>query len=75
MSEPESSDEEEDLEAAMARAIEESKPRPEEVKKEVEESPPKEATVSPKEDVFVPNEEGEQKSAEELLSEFEKMLG
>ena len=35
-----------------------------------------EPTPEPKEEtVEVPKEEGEQKSAEELLSEFEKMLG
>ena len=54
---------EEDLEAAMAQAIAESKPAakaPEVVDVAVEE---------------IPTEEGEQKSAEELLSEFEKMLG
>ncbi|MGZ3786971.1 MAG: hypothetical protein ACXVLQ_00525 [Bacteriovorax sp.] len=54
--------EEIDLEAEMARAIAESKPAP------------KVAAV-----VDIPDEvpavEGEQKSAEELLSEFEKMLG
>ena len=50
---------EEDLEAAMAQAIAESKP----------------AQVKAPVDVDVPEVEGEQKSAEELLSEFEKMLG
>lgn len=55
-------EEEIDLEAEMAKAIAESKPAP------------KAAAV-----VEIPDEvpavEGEQKSAEELLSEFEKMLG
>lgn len=51
-----------DLEAEMARAIEESKPAQ---KATVVEIPADEA----------PAVEGEQKSAEELLSEFEKMLG
>ena len=54
---------EEDLEAAMAQAIEQSKP--------VTKAP---QVVDIKLD-DVPAEEGEQKSAEELLSEFEKMLG
>lgn len=54
-------EEEIDLEAEMARAIEESKPAA------------KAAVVEVPEDV--PVVEGEQKSAEELLSEFEKMLG
>jgi myosin heavy subunit len=49
-----------DLEAEMAAAIAESK------------SPPPPA---PSADEEVPQIEGEQKSAEELLSEFEKMLG
>lgn len=55
-------EEEIDLEAEMARAIEESKA-------------PQKATVVevPVEDA--PAVDGEQKSAEELLSEFEKMLG
>lgn len=53
--------EEIDLEAEMARAIEESKPAEKVVDIEVAED--------------VPAVEGEQKSAEELLSEFEKMLG
>lgn len=55
--------EEEDLEAAMAAAITESTPE--------ETSAP--AAESAEEDV--PVNDGEQKSAEELLSEFEKMLG
>ena len=55
--------EEEDLEAAMAAAIAESKP---------EAKAPQVVDVPLEE---VPAEEGEQKSAEELLSEFEKMLG
>lgn len=55
--------EEIDLEAEMAKAIEESKPAA---------KAPQVVDV-PLEDV--PVEEGEQKSAEELLSEFEKMLG
>lgn len=54
-------EEEIDLEAEMARAIAESKPSPKAVVVEI----PDEA----------PAVEGEQKSAEELLSEFEKMLG
>ncbi|MBC7540054.1 MAG: hypothetical protein H7281_14620 [Bacteriovorax sp.] len=54
-------EEEIDLEAEMARAIEENKPAA------------KAAVVEVPEDV--PVVEGEQKSAEELLSEFEKMLG
>lgn len=54
-------EEEIDLEAEMARAIAESKPSPKSVVVEI----PDEA----------PAVEGEQKSAEELLSEFEKMLG
>lgn len=54
-------EEEIDLEAEMARAIAESKPSP---KSEVVEIPEEAPAV-----------EGEQKSAEELLSEFEKMLG
>ena len=53
--------EEVDLEAEMARAIEESKPEVKTMTSEVTED--------------VPAVEGEQKSAEELLSEFEKMLG
>lgn len=58
--------EEDDLEAAMAQAIAESQAAPP--------APPAPQVV----DVAleeVPAEEGEQKSAEELLSEFEKMLG
>lgn len=51
-----------DLEAEMAAAIADSK-----------KSPPPPAAPSPEEDV--PQMDGEQKSAEELLSEFEKMLG
>lgn len=54
---------EDDLEAAMAQAIADSKPAA---------KAPQVVDV-PLEDV--PVEEGEQKSAEELLSEFEKMLG
>lgn len=57
---------EEDLEAAMAQAIADSKPAP------VAEKAPQVLDVVAEE---VPVEEGEQKSAEELLSEFEKMLG
>ncbi len=56
----------EDLEAAMAQAIADSKPAP------AAEKAPQVMDI-PLEDV--PQEEGEQKSAEELLSEFEKMLG
>lgn len=51
-----------DLEAEMAKAIQESKPAPKAA-----------AVVEVPEEV--PSVEGEQKSAEELLSEFEKMLG
>jgi len=54
--------EELDLEAEMAKAISESK------------APSKPQTVEVTAD-NIPSEEGEQKSAEELLSEFEKMLG
>lgn len=50
-----------DLEAEMAKAIAESKPKQE---------APKTLDVED-----IPANEGEQKSAEELLSEFEKMLG
>lgn len=53
---------EDDLEAEMARAIEESKPAAQ--KATIVEIPDE-----------VPPAENEQKSAEELLSEFEKMLG
>ncbi|EQC47272.1 hypothetical protein [Bacteriovorax sp. Seq25_V] len=56
-------DEEEDLEAAMAAAITESQ------------APAEEPVSASDEDMMVPSNEGEQKSAEELLSEFEKMLG
>ena len=56
-------EEEEDLEAAMAQAIKESAPTP---------KAPQVVDV-PVDDI--PNAEVEQKSAEELLSEFEKMLG
>ena len=52
-----------DLEAEMAAAIQESKPAPKSAPVEI--SAPEE----------IPEIEGEQKSAEELLSEFEKMLG
>ncbi len=55
-------EEEIDLEAEMAKAIADSKPAPKSA-----------AVVEVAEDV--PVVEGEQKSAEELLSEFEKMLG
>ncbi len=54
-------EEEIDLEAEMAKAIAESKPAPKAAVVEIQEE--------------VPSVEGEQKSAEELLSEFEKMLG
>jgi len=50
-----------DLEAEMAKAIADSK------------TPPPPSAPNPDEEV--PENEGEQKSAEELLSEFEKMLG
>lgn len=59
---PVQQEEEIDLEAEMARAIEESKPA-------------QKATVVEVPADDVPAVEGEQKSAEELLSEFEKMLG
>ena len=55
--------EEEDLEAAMAAAIQESKPK----------ASPEPVNEVPIDDI--PVAEVEQKSAEELLSEFEKMLG
>ena len=55
-------EEEVDLEAEMAKAIAESK------------APPKAAPAADISD-DIPVVEGEQKSAEELLSEFEKMLG
>jgi myosin heavy subunit len=55
--------EEDDLEAEMAKAIAESKAAP---------TPPPPAASNEDE---IPAMEGEQKSAEELLSEFEKMLG
>lgn len=55
-------EEEIDLEAEMARAIAESKPS-------------KPATVVEVPEDEAPAVDGEQKSAEELLSEFEKMLG
>jgi hypothetical protein len=58
--------EEEDLEAAMAAAIADSKPAAPAPKA------PQVMDVVPEED---PTEEIEQKTAEELLSEFEKMLG
>ncbi|WP_290734502.1 hypothetical protein [Halobacteriovorax sp. JY17] len=64
---PESAPEEEDdedLEAQMAAAITESMP---------EEAPAPAAAEAAVDDV--PVNDGEQKSAEELLSEFEKMLG
>lgn len=54
-----------DLEAEMAAAIQETKAPPPPA--------PKPAAVEPPSDI--PEVEGEQKSAEELLSEFEKMLG
>lgn len=54
-------EEELDLEAEMAKAIQDSKP-----------APKVEAVVEADD---IPVVEGEQKSAEELLSEFEKMLG
>ncbi len=54
-------DDEEDLEAAMAAAITDSQAPAEEPASDDE--------------MMVPSNEGEQKSAEELLSEFEKMLG
>ncbi|MCB9061213.1 MAG: hypothetical protein H6622_06805 [Halobacteriovoraceae bacterium] len=58
-------EEEEDLEAQMAAAITESAPAPS--------APVDNSEVE--EELGVPANEGEQKSAEELLSEFEKMLG
>lgn len=65
---PPAADDVEDLEAAMAQAIADSRP----AAPAVAEKAPQVMDV-PLEDV--PQEEGEQKSAEELLSEFEKMLG
>ncbi len=62
----ESSSEEEDLEAQMAAAISESTPAEPIQEESSSEEPAAEG---------VPENEGEQKSAEELLSEFEKMLG
>ena len=59
---PAPAEEELDLEAEMAKAIADSKP--------ASKATPVEVPVDD-----VPAEEGEQKSAEELLSEFEKMLG
>ncbi len=61
---------EDDLEAAMAAAIEET-PAPEEtVSKAPSEAPAEESTEE-----SIPSNGGEQKSTDELLSEFEKMLG
>lgn len=54
---------EDDLEAQMAAAIQESAPAAEA------------APEASEDEIMVPSNEGEQKSAEELLSEFEKMLG
>jgi myosin heavy subunit len=59
-------EEEEDLEAMMAQAIADSKPAA---------PAPKAPQVMDLADDEAPAEEVEQKSAEELLSEFEKMLG
>lgn len=58
-------DSEEDLEAAMAAAISESQAP----------AAPAAPVAAADDDMMVPSNEGEQKSAEELLSEFEKMLG
>jgi len=70
--EPEAAAEpEEDLEAAMAAAIAETKPAP----KAAPAPAPAPAPAAKEAAADVPTNEGEQKSAEELLSEFEKMLG
>lgn len=60
---------EEDLEAQMAAAIADQKKAPAPA--------PVEAALAPvaKEEPAIPANEGEQKSADQLLSEFEKMLG
>ena len=63
---PEAVEEEEDLEAMMAQAIADSKPAGS------QKAAPQVMDLAKNED---PVEEVEQKSAEELLSEFEKMLG
>ena len=63
---PEAVEEEEDLEAMMAQAIADSKPAAS------QKAAPQVMDLAKNED---PVEEVEQKSAEELLSEFEKMLG
>lgn len=65
-------DDDEDLEAAMAAAIQESS-APEAISEE-EEAPAEEAQAAPEEKKKEAKAE-DQKSAEELLSEFEKMLG
>lgn len=63
VAEPEPAPAEDDLEAQMAAAIQESAPAAEA------------APEASEDEIMVPSNEGEQKSAEELLSEFEKMLG
>jgi len=66
--------EEEDLEAAMAAAIEEA-PATAPPADAVQPEPAEEPAAAADDEMMVPSNEGEQKSAEELLSEFEKMLG
>ncbi len=64
--------EEDDGEAAMAAAIAEQQAQEEPAAAEPE---AEQAQGSADDEMMVPSNEGEQKSAEELLSEFEKMLG
>lgn len=64
--------EEDDGEAAMAAAIAEQQAQEEPAAAEPEAA---QAQGSADDEMMVPSNEGEQKSAEELLSEFEKMLG
>ncbi len=73
--EPAAPSADEDLEAAMAAAIDEA-PAAAPPADAVQPDPPAEPEVAAADDeMMVPSNEGEQKSAEELLSEFEKMLG
>lgn len=66
---------EDDLEAQMAAAIAESAPEPTPEPEPAPEPAPK-ATAAPTPEPEIPEEgNAEQRSAEELLSEFEKMLG
>lgn len=79
--------EEDDLEAQMAAAIEESAPEPApeeddleaQIAAAIQEAPeeePEAPAAPPVDEAPLPDEgDAEQKSAEELLSEFEKMLG